>query len=586
MRRGILPGYSKSLWDTVKIAKNKGVEVIPQVLYLNQQEIKKENSQDVFASFFDNKIRAIINSSNINEEVYNGKKKLLSDNRMFMDQESIRSVMESMKIKNSEGYDRIPQRIIKEGIENLIIPFTELFSRIYAQRTIPAQWLLAKTIPIHKKGPKKDIENYRPIANLCSTSKIFEKLILKRIMEIQMQNNVDITGEQQHGFKKGKSTLTLGLEIQSLIARALDDDKFVLMASLDLSAAFDVVNIPILIKRLMILGLPEDVIALIRVWLQNRSFYVSVNNRNSILYDLISGTVQGSILGPILYSIYVSPVFDLVRMSSFADDNFTLKWNCNKNELIEDMERELETLTKWLRDSGLKVNDGKTEVVLFYRKDCRQINLTLNGTQIVSKSSMNVLGVVFDSRLQWSQQVANSITKANRALCAIKLIRRYFTTKELLGLITSNFYSVLYYNSEIWHGPSIKPQLKQLLLSASGKALNACMFKPDASLSFIRLHEINKRATPNRFMIFKHAILLHKLYNLRQPMKEWTHLNFQHQFTARQGLFKVAKTNNYKIGECILVNRLSVLNNLIPLDWLNLSFESYKIKIKEKFIQK
>ena len=290
------------------------------------------------------------------------------ENKMFMDQDSIRSVMESMKIKNSEGYDRIPQRIIKEGIDNLIIPFTELFSGIYAQRTLPAQWLLAKTIPIHKKGPKKDIENYRPIANLCSTSKVFEKLILKRIMEIQKLNNVDITGKQQHGFKKGKSTLTLGLKIQSLIARALDDDKFVLMASLDLSAAFDVVNTQMLVKRLKILGLPEDVIALIEIWLQNRSFYVSVGNRNSILYDLISGTVQGSILGPILYSIYVSPVFDLVHMSSFADDNFTLKWNCKKNELIKDMERELEMLTKWLRDSGLKVNDGKTEVVLFYRK--------------------------------------------------------------------------------------------------------------------------------------------------------------------------------------------------------------------------
>jgi hypothetical protein len=109
--------------------------------------------------------------------------------------------------------------------------------------------------------------------------------------------------------------------------------------------------------------------------------------------------------------------------------------------------------------------------------------------------------------------------------------------------------------------------------------------KPDASLSFIRLHEINNRATPDRFVIFKHAILLHKLYNQKQPMREWTHLNFQHQFTVRRGLFDVAKTNNYKIGECILANRLSVLNNLIPLDWLNLSFELFKIKIKEKFKQ-
>jgi hypothetical protein len=104
--------------------------------------------------------------------------------------------MESIKIKNSKGYDRIPQRILKEGLEILIVLFKELFQKIY--------------IPIHKKGPKKDIQNYTPIANLCSISKIFEKLIIKIIMEVQDLNNVDITGKQQHGFKKGKSTLTLG----------------------------------------------------------------------------------------------------------------------------------------------------------------------------------------------------------------------------------------------------------------------------------------------------------------------------------------------------------------------------------------
>ena len=232
------------------------------------------------------------------------------------------------------------------------------------------------------------------------------------------------------------------------------------MASLDLSAAFDVVNIRLLIKRLKIMGLPEDVIELIKVWLTNRSFYVSVDNNNSTLFDLICGTVQGSILGPILYAIYISPIFDLVRMSSFADDNFTVIWNRDKNQLIRDMEKELETLTKWLKDSGLKVNESKTELVLFYRKDCRQISLILNGTPIESSSSMNVLGVIFDSRMQWAEHLASCVTKANKALNAIRLIRRYFNTKELLNLITSNYYSILYYNSEIWHLPNLKPQLK------------------------------------------------------------------------------------------------------------------------------
>ena len=124
--------------------------------------------------------------------------------------------------------------------------------------------LIAKTIPVHKKGPKNDIENYRPIANLCSTTKIFEKLILKRIQEIQDDCKVDITNKNQHGFKKGRSNLTLELEIQSMIARALDDDSYAVMANLDLSAAFDVVDINLLLKRLKLIGLPKDVIDLIQ----------------------------------------------------------------------------------------------------------------------------------------------------------------------------------------------------------------------------------------------------------------------------------------------------------------------------------
>jgi hypothetical protein len=219
-------------------------------------------------------------------------------------------------------------------------------------------------------------------------------------MEIQDESESDITGKQQHGFKKGCSTLSLGLEIQSLIARALDEDNYAIMASLDLSAAFDVVNISLLMKKFQIIGLPLDLVELINLWLSNRSFYVSIDNQNSILFDLMSGTMQGSILGPILYAIYVSPVFDLLTMSSFADDNFTVRWNKDKSELIKEMENDLDTLTKWLSDSGLKVNESKTELVLFYRKDCRKVTLRINNTQITSLDYMNVLGVVFDSKLQ------------------------------------------------------------------------------------------------------------------------------------------------------------------------------------------
>ena len=133
------------------------------------------------------------------------------------------------------------------------------------------------------KGDKNDLSNYRPIANLCCASKIFEKLILKRINEIQDEAGVDLTSEDQHGFKKKKGTSTLQLQVQSILARANDANNFAIMASLNLSAAFDLVNVKLLMKRLKILGLPNDVLILIKIWLTDRSFYASIDGENSVV---------------------------------------------------------------------------------------------------------------------------------------------------------------------------------------------------------------------------------------------------------------------------------------------------------------
>jgi hypothetical protein len=111
-----------------------------------------------------------------------------------MTQENIAECIKSIKIKNYEGFDRIPQRVLVDGISNLLSPLTALFQFIYNERKVPDQWIVSKIIPIFKKGDKTKIENYRPISNLCCASKIFEKLIMKRIKMIEMQKNVDFTG--------------------------------------------------------------------------------------------------------------------------------------------------------------------------------------------------------------------------------------------------------------------------------------------------------------------------------------------------------------------------------------------------------
>ena len=178
----------------------------------------------------------------------------------------------------------------------------------------------------------------------------------------------------------------------------------------------------------------------------------------------------------------------------FADDKFPLASNRDLNILINDFQTKLTNISKWLKDSGLKINEDKTELCLFNRNDHAPISLMLNGTDLTSKSSINVLGVQFDSKLTWSDHVNKTINKAKKTYHGINLIKKYFNKNELKGLLTSNYFSVLYYNNEIWHLPTLCPILKQKLMSASANAIKLCLTKLPTHTSFDAIHSIANKS--------------------------------------------------------------------------------------------
>ena len=581
VRKGILPGNNKSLWTAVNIAKDIGTPDIPNNMFLKGVAVSGDKIADSFAEFFDEKVKNLVEKTRVDPGVHNGTQKLESGDFDFMTRDNVYKCIKQLKTKNSEGYDRIPQRILLDGIDILISPFAKLFTMIYQERAIPEQWLIAKITPIHKKGSKNQIENYRPVAGLCSASKIFERLILNRITDLEFLNEVNIAGKQQHGFVKNKSTATAGLKLQSIIARALDNNKYVLMASLDLSAAFDIVNVPLLVRRLGVVGLPNDVIELIEIWLKKRYFYVSVNGSESYIKETWFGIIQGSILGPILYAIFIAPLFTVENLTCYADDNYALVEDSDRSVLARKMKTKLEKIITWLSKSGMVVNESKTELCIFHGKDCHPVIVEIGGKFIISKKEINVLGVTFDSKMQWSPQVAIASSKALKALTAIRLIKRYFNRTELLQLITSNVYSLLYYNSEIWHLPNLKNTLKQKLLSVSAKAIKSCMYYPDPMISFVNVHSMNRRALPKSIMLYKLAIQMFKVYNSNEYSWEWTMLNFNQILTSRQTMFTIISSNKRKVGINSLTNRLSAISGKIPLGWLNSSIESFKVKCKK-----
>ena len=166
---------------------------------------------------------------------------------------------------------------------------------------------------------------------------------------------------------------------------------------------------------------------------------------------------------------------------------------------------------------------------------------------------MNVLGVAFDSKINWQIHIQKAITKSKKNLHAIKLIRKHFNKKEILQLITSNYYSVLYYNSEIWHIPSLSYQSKKYLLSASATPCT----KYVENMSFATLHYLNDRATPDNIIKYKTALQLHKIYNDNSMSVEWQQMFFVQNFNKRNHKAKFVDISKYKIGKNFITNRLT-----------------------------
>ena len=185
---------------------------------------------------------------------------------------------------------------------------------------------------------------------------------------------------------------------------------------------------------------------------------------------------------------YLGNILNCMKSSTMGDTKSTPAYFSDLHILgLARMKVKLEAILLWLTKSGMVVNESKTGLGVFYKHDCTPLVIEVKGKFIISQNAMNVLGVIFDSKLQWAPQVLHCVSKSLKARNVIKLIQIFFNRDELLQLVTSNFYSILYYNSKIWHLPSLKSSLKSKLMSASARALKVCMYYPDPMMSFERV---------------------------------------------------------------------------------------------------
>ena len=578
---------AKSLWECVKISVDLPAKTIPDKMIFRDIPFETDSSKaNAFACIFNDKIEQIVNETKIDTDVYNGTSILRAFDYDFMTFENLSEVFKTLKPSKSYGYDLIPMNFIIDCSDLLIELILEIFKKIYLEKITPFQWKIARVIPLHKKGDKTNFNNYRPISNICSLAKIYEKMILIRIEEIGKQNNIDITGTKQYGFKKKLSTVTACLDLHKEIVTHLDDHDYVSVISIDMSAAFDVVNRPLLIKRLTTMGFPNDLLVLIHEWLSSRIFFVEINSCRSVFYRNKYGTIQGSVLGPMLFALFIRPIYDLVDITTFADDNYTLAFDKDKATSAGKVKMKTEIATKWFKGSGLKVNTDKTEFCMFHILDTQKFSLTIDDKVIESKKEINVLGVLFDSKLNWSSQVTNSILKANKNLQAIKIISKYFTPSNLIKIATSLFYQRLYYGASVWLSPTLSPISKQKLLSASANCLKVCSKNYTLDSSFIDLHKKFKRATPMMWSNYVTACTLYDVYNLQKPTNVFLGTINNILNENRNEFIYFTTQNQLKIGKTSIDNRFKILSNQLTYSMLDWQKDRFKLFCKNKYINK
>lgn len=321
------------------------------------------------------------------------------------------------QLKNSYtpgGHDVIPSSILKHISSFISTPLSHFFNFFYETGHFPLILKHAKVIPLYKKGDKKVVSNYQPISLISSISKLFERTLHDRITYFLEENNA--LNPCQYGFRKKKSVSDALLQTVTSIQNELNNGNSCIALLIDLQKAFDSVNHAILLTKLWnvgIRGIPHQLIA---SYLSERSQNVLYNGQFSSTLPINVGVPQGSILGPLLFLIFINDLSHFLPFKSilYADDTTILIPGQNNSELFNNSNKCIDTLLSWLSSNKLKLNVDKT-TYLYYGKHQHADNLTIKilGTTICRSASTKLLGMFIDDKFSWDKHIKHVYSLLN-----------------------------------------------------------------------------------------------------------------------------------------------------------------------------
>ena len=369
----------------------------------------------------------------------------------FVTDMEVEKAIKALSEKKAAGFDEIPAKFIKRLGTKLVKPICLLINRCILENTFPKQTKKANITPLYKKKDKLNKDNYRSVNLLPIISKVIERMLFNQIYE-HMSNYFHT---YLSGFRKSHSCQDILIRMTEDWRESLDKGSNIGVIAIDLSKAFDCMPHGLLLAKLSAYGFDRDSSELMKSYIMERQQHVKIGETYSEWIYNIKGVPQGSILGPLLFNIFINDFLFLKfnsKVYNYADDNTLCCADSDLDSLKDKLRLDCGLAMKWFDMNSMKANANKFQLMFLSRnKDMRLENkITLNNIDITSSESINILGVELDMNLKFNKHIDGICSQAGKQINALKRIKHYLDKDSKMTIYNSYINSNFNHCSVIW----------------------------------------------------------------------------------------------------------------------------------------